>query len=101
MQTAEQEAYDFFTAAVEDHTWSDGDNTSLNGGEGGEGGREGGEEGGGREGEDGGRDEMDTSVLVEQQVSQLLVYPEVTPKITELCKIGIQVMQVKYTDSQI
>ena len=84
MQTAEQEAYDFFTAAVEDHTWPDGDNTSLNGGEGGEGGREGGEEGGGREGEDGGRDEMDTSVLVEQQVSQLLVYPEVTPKITEL-----------------
>jgi len=82
MQTAEQEAYDFFTAAVEDHAWPDGDDTSLDGGEGGEGVREGGEGGegvreggeggGGREGGDGGRDEMDTSVLVEQQVSQLL-----------------------------
>ena len=72
MQTAEQEAYDCFTAVVEDHTWPDGDDTSLDGGEGGEGGREGGEGGGGREGGDGGRDEMDTSVLVEQQVSQLL-----------------------------
>jgi len=52
------------------------------------------------------RDEMDTSLLVEQKVTQLLMCPETTEstlEIIELWKIGtctcIQVMQVKLTDS--
>ena len=60
-QTADQEAYDFFTSTVEDQPWPDigQDAASHEGGEG----EGGGERGGGGEGE-----EMDTSVLLEQQV---------------------------------
>ena len=59
-QTADQEAYDFFTSTVEDQPWPDigQDAASHEGGEG-----EGAGERGGGEGE-----EMDTSVLLEQQV---------------------------------
>ena len=59
-QTADQEAYDFFTSTVEDQPWPDigQDAASHEGGEG---------EGGGERG-GGGGEEMDTSVLLEQQV---------------------------------
>ena len=64
---------------MEDQTWPNGEDTTRDGGEGGRGDttRDRGEGGGGGgEGRDGGRDEVDTSVLVERQVSQLLACPE-------------------------
>ena len=63
-QTADQEAYDFFTSTVEDHPWPS-TRTATHEGE---------EEGGGEERRRGGEgegEEMDTSVLLEQQVQKI------------------------------
>ena len=64
-QTADQEAYDFFTSTVEDHLWPSTRTATHEGEEEGVG-----EErrGGGGEGEG---EEMDTSVLLEQQVQKI------------------------------